>query len=230
MIDISTTMSTPLSPRITDNGLQKHCANLHAADSLPPSKKRRLSDEEPLEAPSPVDVARSMFPNVEQGLRTKPSYSISDTDLDGYTMEKVTAIRNKDVAKLRSMLTDDAASFKACNRNGETLLHLACRRGGVHVVKFLIDEAGVSPNVVDGLGRSVLHDVCWKSTADVALMKILISRISPELLVAEDIRGHTPFDYARREHWAEWNVFLVESKDCIRSRLEPDSDALYVIA
>jgi hypothetical protein len=36
---------------------------------------------------------------------------------------------------------------------------------------------------------------------------------------SHDRRGHTPFDYARREHYAEWMSFLQENKALIERRV-----------
>ncbi|KAL7575871.1 hypothetical protein ACA910_003186 [Epithemia clementina (nom. ined.)] len=45
-------------------------------------------------------------------------------------------------------------------------------------------------------------------------LRLMISEACPpDLLLAEDVRGHTPFHYARKEHWDGWLNFLEERKD-----------------
>jgi ankyrin repeat protein len=133
-------------------------------------------------------------------------------------MEAVQAIRGNDLTKLRAMI-QTGHSLDACNSNGEYLIHLAARRSNLETVQFLLEHADVDVNVRDSMGRTILHDVCWKSSPDMALMNVLLQVISPELLLAQDRRGHSPFDYARKEHWAAWNSFLLERKELIAERI-----------
>jgi len=145
--------------------------------------------------------------------RTTPSQEM----MDNYDNESVRAIRANDIDTLRKLLEEDK-SFDACNRNGETLLHLACRRGDLDTVKFLIHEAGIQADVQDDMGRTILHDVCWRPTPNTEMMETLIRAVSPELLVAEDVRGHTCFDYCRKVHWGEWLEFLHSCSPAIKRR------------
>ena len=160
---------------------------------------------------SPVGFLRAVLPK-ESRIRRRPCYRRSnnttdDIRRDAYDVETVQAIRSKDLTKLRQLL-EAGKSFDACNLNGETLLHLACRRGDVQTVLFLIEEANVDLDVCDGMGRNVLHDVCWRPSPDFDIMDVVMSKLSPDALLAEDARGHTPFDYVRKEHWESWTSFL----------------------
>jgi ankyrin repeat protein len=179
------------------------------------SAKSQSRNESAVE--SPVQFLRSLFPKDEGQFHSRPS-TVDPDDCEPYDMETVQAIRNTDVAKLRELL-EQGKCFDACNRNGETLLHLACRRGDLKTVKFLIEEAGVESDVCDNMGRTILHDVCWRPTPDMELMGTLIRTLAPDTLIAQDRRGHTPFDYARREHWDEWMRFLLENKGLIERRV-----------
>jgi ankyrin repeat protein len=174
---------------------------------------------------SPVEFLRLLIPSAEDPPQSGASLfpfsgqAPSMEELKNYDMESVTAIRAMDVAHLRHLLTNEGKSFHACNRNGESLLHLACRRSNVDTVNFLVHEANVATNAVDDLGRTILHDAVWKSFADVELLKALLPTISPRLLLQKDQRGHTAFDYARRQHWTVWTEFLESHKDFIVRRL-----------
>lgn len=167
---------------------------------------------------SPVEFLRSLFPKDESRYISRPC-TVDPDNFEAYDMESVQAIRAKDVGKLRELL-EDGKCFDACNRNGETLLHLACRRGDVATVKFLIDEAQVQTDVCDDMGRTILHDICWRPTPDFELMDTVIRILSPDTLLAADRRGHTPFDYARREHWGKWMTFLHEKQILIERRVK----------
>merc|ERR1711906_96901 len=101
--------------------------------------------------------------------------------------------------------------MQASNRFGESLLHASCRRSFTDTAAFFLDEARVSPRVRDDMGRTPMHDVCWSSAPNHAIMKLLV-REAPEMLLTKDKRGHSPFDYARREHWASWASFLSEHR------------------
>ena len=137
---------------------------------------------------------------------------------DGYTMEVVGAIRSNDIAALRHML-EQGQSFDVCKTNGEYLIHLACRRSQPETVEFLLHEAKVRVNVRDTMGRTILHDVCWKSSPDLDMMETVLRLAPPALLLAKDIRGHVPFDFARKHHWQQWMQFLRQHHDMIQQRL-----------
>lgn len=96
---------------------------------------------------------------------------------------------------------------------------MACRKGDVDMVKFLINEAQVQVNVHDDFGRTPFHDALWTQTPNFAIMDVLLESISPLLLLMHDVRCHTPFHYARREHWNEWVVFLKDRSRLIGERL-----------
>jgi hypothetical protein len=167
---------------------------------------------------SPVQFLRSLFRKDEGQYHAQPS-TVDPDVLDAYTMESVQAVRTRDVTKLRELL-EEGKSLDASNRNGETLLHLACRRGDLATVQFLLEEAHVNTDVCDDMGRTILHDVCWRTAPDLEIMAILIRTVLPKTLIAQDRRGHTPFDYARREHWGVWMSFLQDNKELIERRVE----------
>ena len=144
----------------------------------------------------------------------KRQFKRNEAYLENYTVEAVNAVRSMDVSKLERLLKE-GNSFDACNKTGEYLIHLACRRANAETVRFLVQQAGVSITVRDGIGRTILHDVCWKSSPDLHLMQALLPFVTKNLLFAPDQRGHTPFDYARREHWVQWNRFLLQHQDII---------------
>lgn len=157
----------------------------------------------------------------DASLRVKrESYFLPFTEahLEAYTTEMVNAVQGNDVETLRSYLKAGHV-MQASNRFGESMLHTSCRRGFTDVVKFFLDEAMVSPRVKDDMGRTPMHDVCWSSAAPnhVVMKKLILA--APELLLAKDKRGHSPFDYARREYWPNWVTFLNEHRQFIVNSL-----------
>jgi len=132
------------------------------------------------------------------------------SDEVGYDAEVIAAIRNQDIDTLRKM-HQSGRSLQCSNKFGESLLHMACRRGFVQVVDFLLHEAGVSIRIRDDYGRTPLHDACWTIEPNFELMEMLIQE-APQLLWVRDKRNDSPLRYARREHWAGWNAFLKAQK------------------
>lgn len=147
---------------------------------------------------------------------SQESYFISLTEEQqlAYNNEKVGAVQNNDVEALRDML-HGGEIMQTSNRFGESLLHTACRRGFTDVVHFFLYEAGVCPRIRDDMGRTPMHDACWSSCAPNHELMLMLIEFAPEMLLSTDGRGHTPFDYARREHWPNWVSFLNENRQFI---------------
>ena len=170
---------------------------------------------------NPAEIVKSFFTvrKRQRDCNVKNTNKPSDKQLAAYSMDVVRAIRSNDIETLQQ-LHEDGHSFDACNLNHESLLHLACRRGSLETIKFLVTVAGVSTDVTDNMGRTVLHDVCWRPNVDLDVMKFLLQASSPDLLVADDVRGHTCFDYCRKENWTKWVDFLNEESSYIMKRIK----------
>jgi ankyrin repeat protein len=130
--------------------------------------------------------------------------------------DAIDAIRACDVDKLRQLLAK-GEPLQVCNKYGESLLHMACRRSNAHVVSFLLHNANVSPRIRDDFGRTPLHDACWRGNPEYEIVEMLL-QAEPRLAFVEDVRGHRPFQYARREHWPAWKEFLDNKKDLMLSK------------
>lgn len=139
---------------------------------------------------------------------------ITNEHIEAYSTEIVKATRDRDISLLRAM-HKEGKMLQCSNRFGESLLHMACRRGYTDVVRFLIKEADVSLRVKDDFGRTPLHDACWSADPNFDLMELIIEH-DPDLLLIEDVRGHSPFSYARRSHWKEWSEFLTARRETLR--------------
>lgn len=144
---------------------------------------------------------------------TKPT----EEQIAAYDARKITAVRNGDIITLRSLL-EAGQNLSCCNKFGESLIHMACRRGHIDVVRFLLQDAKVSLTVRDDYGRTPFHDCCWRPSPSYDLMELLLREGDPRLLLLKDVRGHAPFDYSGAQ-WAGWNEFLESRKDLLLSRL-----------
>jgi len=118
------------------------------------------------------------------------------------------------------------------NKFGESIVHTAARRGTSHVMRFLLEEAQMTPAVCCDSGRTPLHDACWTcrdpthlrsqqqqqqqdSSQNPWLQKQqqqdvpaqLIAAL-PDLLYLTDRRGFPPLAYVPPNQWAAWRRFL----------------------
>mmetsp|Transcript_265 Transcript_265/g.417 ORF Transcript_265/g.417 Transcript_265/m.417 type:complete len:235 (-) Transcript_265:78-782(-) len=166
----------------------------------------------------PFYILRSMLDkkNVSYEIRNSllsPDFFIENTNehIASYKYDIINAIRSRDIQTLREMVKN-GRSMHACNQFGESIIHMACRRGFTDVVKFLLVEAGVSLRVIDDFGRTPLHDACWVPRPSFDLVDMLLNH-EPELLLMSDKRGHTPLDYVRKEHWKDWREYLLQRFD-----------------
>jgi ankyrin repeat protein len=180
--------------------------------TIRPSKSCNALNDSP--GLSPVQLLRRLRGELDQsklgGQKMHPFTQPSEQEVASYEVSVVSAVRSGNLDALRSL---NKNSLNACNQFGESLLHMACRRGNAAVVQYMVEEAKVNVTVRDDFGRTVLHDAAWTSSPNKPVMEILLRAVHPEMLLAEDVRGHTPFDYARKEHWAEWVEFLSQHQD-----------------
>lgn len=141
----------------------------------------------------------------------------SDAQIEAYKLGTLKAARLAKINELRR-LHAMGVSFDCCNRFGESLVSLVCRKGNADVLRFLVQEAGVSLLLRDDFGRTVLHDAFWTTEPEFELINFLLQEV-PDLLFVKDVRGHTPLDYVRREHWEIWINFLKGRKHLLRPKL-----------
>ena len=149
----------------------------------------------------------------------------SEDDFADYSIEVVSATRDNDMSKLRELHTS-GHSLYCCNRFGESLLHMACRRGFTSMVKFLIEDANVTIRRSDDCGRTPFHDALWNRECQYDIVEMLVFR-DPSLLLTCDKNGHTPFAFARREHWHLWRQFLWDRRNHIREAVDKDVMTLF---
>ena len=131
---------------------------------------------------------------------------ITTSKTDAYTLEICKAVRSDDVATLRRMHAQ-GNSMEACNKYGDSIVHLACRRNSERVLSFLLQTCQVPCKLVCDYGRTPLHDACWTTSPNYTIIGMLLD-VCPDLLYVKDARGSTAFEYLKKEFWPEMCAFL----------------------
>jgi hypothetical protein len=179
---------------------------------LEEDKRQRLDAILVTPPASPTDFIAAAFRanGCDAGIQLSTSshlfHNPTEDEIAAYSQDVIKAVRERDIPQLREFLKA-GRSLQCCNRFGESLMHMACRRGFNDVVHFLVLEANCTLYVRDDYGRTAMHDAAWSPLPNFDLMQFLIEQ-TPELLLQSDVRGHTPFSYVRKEHWEEWIAFL----------------------
>ena len=201
-----------------------------------PCRKRKLiaNDENQQQGGRTTKSSTMISPNqIVKEIFSENGFTISDEKLSllsvkyfvkpspaqiaAYSIGTIKAVRAGDIVELRRLF-ENGVSFDCCNQFGESLVSMVCRKGNMEVVRFLVKEANVSLFICDDFGRTVLHDACWTVEPALELMEFLLEEI-PDLLLVKDVRGHTPLDYVRQNHWEEWITFIRNRKHLLRPKL-----------
>lgn len=128
------------------------------------------------------------------------------------------AVRRWDLGALEAFAAQ-GVDMGASNRFGESVVHLATRRGNAPVLQFLLSHGG-SLRICDDYGKTPLHDAFWTPEPRFDLVSLMLE-MDWRLLLATDVRGATPLRYAKRGHWASWCGFLDRVKDHLWPHLAP---------
>ena len=157
---------------------------------------------------------RECSPRTHPTLEVQNTFvSVTDEQKQTYNNEVVNAVYNQDIDALRRVHNQEGKSLQTSNQFGETLLHLACRRGYLDVVRFLVEETDHSLWVHDEQGKTPLHLACRSAKSgdmyrtSFALVNYIL-RMDHDMLFCADTRGHAPLDHVPRNQWKEWIDFL----------------------
>jgi ankyrin repeat protein len=157
---------------------------------------------------------RGIDVQIQDSLQIQGFFSeYTEEEVSFYNADVLNAIRNQDIGKLREFHAS-GRPLKCSNSFGESLIHMACRRGFFDVVSFLIREAKVPVRVRDDYGRTILHDAAWTCEPNFELLELILTEC-PDLLYMRDRRGDTPISYARKSHWHAWKKFLKQNADLV---------------
>jgi hypothetical protein len=156
-----------------------------------------------------VEIKYTSFKNVD------PKFFVAGCSTSN-SFQLMTAVRNNDLSMLR-FAHKHKQNLQCCNRFGETIMHVAARRGHTEVLQFLHQKAGVSVRVVCEMGRTPLHEACWTNKPDFKAIELLLQDC-PDFLFVTDQRGFSPLDFIPKEAHEEWNDFLRAHPDLIKPR------------
>jgi len=132
--------------------------------------------------------------------------------IQNYSNDVVSAVRSSNLSELQSIYNQyGKVALDTCNKFGESILHIACRRSTVSIVSYLINIVQINPRIKDDYGRNPLHDACWRSVPEYGIVELLLEK-EYRLMYSKDVRGHLPFQYARKEHWADWITWFDTKK------------------
>ena len=120
-----------------------------------------------------------------------------------YGPKIVDTVKHNKPSELRLMM-EAGLSPNACNEQGESLLHMICRRDRVDLFHVLL-AFDVDLQQCDNHGRTVMHDCCWASnTSSFEIAKCLLQK-DPNLLFMYDERGMHPLAYGTCSQFKWWN-------------------------
>ena len=168
-------------------------------------------------------LLQAMFPQLK--VQVKSSVDLNEyfptpteEQMSKYTTEVVTVVRLNDANAMNEYYkTHGRASLDCCNRFGEGLLNMACRRGFTETVQYLLSpEIQLNVRVRDDGGRTPLHDACWYPEPQLEVCTRIIQQ-DPSLFLVADKRGYTPFQYARQNDWPVWRQFLYTNYQALYS-------------
>ena len=105
------------------------------------------------------------------------------------------------------------ADFGIRNRDGMTLLHLACRKGYQEFAKLLVEGYGAEIDLSDNEGRTAIHYAAMSGNSDL-VHSLLDYGCDPNKLTA---RKDTPLHFAAKYAGLEEVEFLVEHGGSIKA-------------
>lgn len=149
----------------------------------------------------------------------KTAYYSSPTPLQqaSYDLYLVGLVKKNDLVALSDAISC-GLSPNPCNKYGESLAHMVCRRGNTPMLQLLLQN-GASLQIGDDYGRTPLHDACWAAEPSFETVQVVL-QADARLLHMIDARGHVPLNYVREHHWSQWIEFIDEQKDVFWPPLE----------
>lgn len=136
-----------------------------------------------------------------------------------------------DKAILKAVLDEDEAALErmrtagrrmdACNRFGDSVLHMACRRGRASALRYFLSVCGPGGVLLsDDFGRTVMHDACWTATPRFDVASAVLD-VDTRLLRMLDSRGSSPLQYVPQDQWPLWCAFFEFRKEIYWPQLAP---------
>ncbi|GAB5589492.1 hypothetical protein Unana1_04392 [Umbelopsis nana] len=102
-----------------------------------------------------------------QGMGNTVSAMAYEDDSEDEVQDGYFFAREGDVSKLSAYLQNSGSSISEHDEQGLTMLHYACDRGQLEVVKLLVDR-GANVNALTNENETPLHYACISERADIA--------------------------------------------------------------
>ncbi|VEU34137.1 unnamed protein product [Pseudo-nitzschia multistriata] len=210
-------------PRSSSNGEcdSSACSSSSATNTPTAALPTDVSDLSPSEYLKTIFRANGFSDLESIAKNCEPRFlPVTTAMMEAYHTEILNAVRSNNLEQAQALYR--AGGFQhgcnACNRFGESILHIACRRGNLGMVRFFVEEVGLDVTAIrDDYHRTPLHDAFWTSTASYEVVDFLLRQPHvPDLLLCKDKRGFTPLDYSRGEDRGRWLDFLSERSAILR--------------
>ena len=120
-------------------------------------------------------------------------------------------VEQKTWAYLNTKIGDKDKLWYQVNCLGQTLLHLACRRGNFLIVKEIIKHNACDCNAKDAKGMTPLHVACLKNTMEIA--KIL-AQLKVDVNI-QNIYGDTPLHISCANDNPDIVTLLIDHDACV---------------
>lgn len=137
--------------------------------------------------------------------------TIKQEEMLSYSTNLIDAISNNNVEAIQERY-DNKKRILACNRFGESTLHLAARKAHPRIVYMIFKSEVEAPLIIDDFGRSPLTDALWAISPSFAVIEQLLD-YEIDLLFLSDIRGFTPLNYVRKEHMFKVCLFFYSRRE-----------------
>lgn len=171
------------------------------------------------DTPSPKNVLSNILLSHGRPIAPTPSSSVTTWVKSctlGYSMELMTAVRQDDLPTIQKFHAA-GHNLQCANKFQESILNAVVRRPRTDILRFLVEEAGVSMRVCCDGGRTILHDAAWTGNPCWASLRFILQK-HPEFLLIADKRGFTPLDYVPKEAWVDWEIFLNINEELVLAR------------
>lgn len=165
---------------------------------------------EPLPVLLNILAERGYKHNVEESKTSGLRHTPTEDEVKAYDVRLVNLIRTENFASLEQ-LAESGTRVLACNRFGESTMHLVARRGSVKMIEYFLTHLD-GKWMIDDFGRSPLHDAFWRPDPDQDIVRAIVNK-GWELLLLKDVRGCTPLHYARKKDSTLWVRYFLEHMD-----------------
>ncbi|KAL7558960.1 hypothetical protein ACA910_006303 [Epithemia clementina (nom. ined.)] len=136
----------------------------------------------------------------------------TELQLASYGPKILQLVKNNNVQGLHEVLTVAGLSPNPCNTFGESLVHMACRRGRAKLLRTMV-QAGAALQICDDYGRTPLHDACWAAQPALDVVELLVIQCDRCMWFLKDCRGALPLSYVHKDHLQQWKTWLDDNMD-----------------